>query len=155
MAPCLLALEFYGDVAARDAAACRLLFETYWSCEQDWARDLISRGLCPHVDLFLGEPWGVALLEVAVLTSPSLELRGALQLAVERLGETAFAEICPSLAYRIGVLCLHLCNASRSATVALSKTLTKLAERLNGISQSLVADIASRQLHSSHTSAVA
>ena len=151
VAPCLIALEFYGDVAARDAKACRLLFETYWCCEQDWARDLLSRGICPHVDRFLREPWGILLLEVALLTSPSEELCHALQAAMQRLAATSFMDICPSLAYRIGVLCLHLCKASRSSmvTLGLGMTLTQLAKRLNGISQSLAAAVASKPPHHS------
>jgi len=136
VAPCLLALGFHGDAVVRHPASCRLLFETYWWCEQQWARVLLARALCPHVDALLADPWGLALLEVALLVSE--ELREAVLLGLERLALASFAALNHKDFYLVSRLCLSICLSSRAAAAAVQPIIAQLAAHLNGVSRALV-----------------
>jgi hypothetical protein len=129
VAPCLLALKYYGDAIAEDPNSCHVLTMTLCGCGQAWAREVLARMLAPYAEAFVLRPWGVAVLDVAICHSP--ELYDSVRLALLKEARRGFADLDGETLYRIGWM------STRMAAMATVKVFPDIVD-MQEIAQSML-----------------
>jgi len=131
VAPCLLALKYYGDAIAEDPNSCQLLLMTLCGCGQAWAREVLARMLAPYAEAFVLRPWGVAVLDVAICYSP--DLYDAVRLVLLKEARQGFPDLDIETLYRVGWMSMRMAPMVKvfPDIVGMQEIMQALALRLN------------------------
>ena len=131
VAPCLLALKYYGDAIAEDPNSCHLLLMTLCGCGQAWAREVLARTLAPYAEAFVMRPWGVAVLDVAICYSS--DLHDAVRLVLVKKARHGFPDLDSETLYRIGWMSMRMAAMVKvfPDIVGMQEIMQSMALRLN------------------------